>query len=295
MIETRFSFDDQIDFANFSGDYNPIHCDPVAARRFMQGQVIVHGIHLLMYTLNQVWGNFETKMRIKFLDVSFKSPVFLDKTIFLHIENNEEFNYTIQLKGKNNTHALINLGFEESKRGRKFELIDKKLDRREPVKLVDSDMLNRESAIPLVIQKEILKRMFPILFEKADIHQLSVLLASTVMVGMECPGYNSIYANLKLHATDLYDVRNCLNYKVDKFDKRFGITNINITAPGISGTVLAFLRPSPQPQISFEEIKREHESSQLFGRHVLIVGGSRGIGEISAKFFAAKGAKVTIT
>ena len=39
-----FTLEDQLEFARFSGDRNPIHIDPVAARRTLTGQCIVHGI-----------------------------------------------------------------------------------------------------------------------------------------------------------------------------------------------------------------------------------------------------------
>ena len=40
-----FNQNDQIEFAKLSGDWNPIHVDPVFARRTIYGQV-VHGIHI---------------------------------------------------------------------------------------------------------------------------------------------------------------------------------------------------------------------------------------------------------
>ena len=46
-----FSFSDQMNFANFSGDFNPIHVDPIFSRRTV-GQCVVHGIHSLMWALD---------------------------------------------------------------------------------------------------------------------------------------------------------------------------------------------------------------------------------------------------
>ena len=40
-------------FADLSGDHNPIHTDPVAARRLHGGRMLVHGAHLLLCALDQ--------------------------------------------------------------------------------------------------------------------------------------------------------------------------------------------------------------------------------------------------
>jgi hypothetical protein len=56
MDERTFTLQDQIAFAKFSGDYNPLHIDPVAARRLMFGAPVVHGIHSLLWALEYVAG-----------------------------------------------------------------------------------------------------------------------------------------------------------------------------------------------------------------------------------------------
>ena len=43
---------DQVLFSRLSGDANPIHMDPLIARRLMFGQRIVHGIHSLLWALD---------------------------------------------------------------------------------------------------------------------------------------------------------------------------------------------------------------------------------------------------
>ena len=52
MIQRSFSPDDQIAFAKLSGDYNPVHLDPVRARRTRFGYPVVHGIHVLLWALD---------------------------------------------------------------------------------------------------------------------------------------------------------------------------------------------------------------------------------------------------
>jgi len=44
MNSRRFTLADQIKFANFSGDFNPIHVDLVASRRLIYGQPVDDGL-----------------------------------------------------------------------------------------------------------------------------------------------------------------------------------------------------------------------------------------------------------
>ena len=72
-----FSTRDQDDFANFSGDYNPIHLDPVKARKTISGECIVHGINSFLCALEFLLN------RQKFLYssyfINFKNKIPLNK------------------------------------------------------------------------------------------------------------------------------------------------------------------------------------------------------------------------
>ena len=48
----QFTEKNQKDFASISCDYNPIHVDPLMARRLITGQRIVHGVNILLTGLN---------------------------------------------------------------------------------------------------------------------------------------------------------------------------------------------------------------------------------------------------
>jgi NAD(P)-dependent dehydrogenase (short-subunit alcohol dehydrogenase family) len=70
---------------------------------------------------------------------------------------------------------------------------------------------------------------------------------------------------------------------------------ISVEGGGMTGTVNAFMRPPPVSQPNMTTIK-SHVSGTPFKKiRALVIGGSRGLGEISAKIVAAGGGETTIT
>ena len=54
LVSRTFSLTDQEKFARLSGDANPMHLDPVAARRTQAGAPVVHGVHALLWALESL-------------------------------------------------------------------------------------------------------------------------------------------------------------------------------------------------------------------------------------------------
>ena len=70
---------------------------------------------------------------------------------------------------------------------------------------------------------------------------------------------------------------------------------MNIKGPSMEGAIRAFLRPTPRKQKSFADIRRIITAGEFGDQHAFIVGGSRGLGEVTAKMLAAGGARVVLT
>ena len=71
MIQRSFSQEDQIAFAKLSGDYNPVHLDALKARRTCFGQLVIHGIHLLLWALDNLVSEKSDSLKLISLKVSF--------------------------------------------------------------------------------------------------------------------------------------------------------------------------------------------------------------------------------
>jgi NAD(P)-dependent dehydrogenase (short-subunit alcohol dehydrogenase family) len=70
---------------------------------------------------------------------------------------------------------------------------------------------------------------------------------------------------------------------------------INVAGSGLAGEIRAFFRPAPQEQITCAGAKELVAANEFAGQRAVIVGGSRGLGEVAAKLLAAGGAEVRIT
>ena len=66
MDNRIFSQVDQDLFSSLSGDYNPQHIDPIASRRLLYGSQVVHGIHILFWSLNQ-WAKNNKREKLKLI------------------------------------------------------------------------------------------------------------------------------------------------------------------------------------------------------------------------------------
>src|SRR5262249_19251134 len=85
LSQKAFGFADQRTFAALSGDCNPMHMDPVAARRTQAGAPVVHGIHLLLWALNSFADANPQTPPLRRVRVRFVKFVYVDETASVFI------------------------------------------------------------------------------------------------------------------------------------------------------------------------------------------------------------------
>lgn len=299
-----FGVDDQQAFAALSGDFNPLHIDPLAARRSMVGGAVVHGVHALLWALD-CWfsenGGPLGKLGLRSLDVSFIKPINVGAELLYEGVALDTETSHIRLSVAGNTVAEIDVAWRTVNKATHNP--DVSHASQAPRELDAAQLTGLRGDIPLTLARAASEAMLPKLTRRFCPRQIAILLATTRLVGMECPGLHSLYSELHLTAADA----DCsggdqdamlslpsLQYSVAKFDARFGIASIDIAMPGFLGNIRAFLRPAPQRQPACGEIAPQIESGEFAGQRALIVGGSRGLGEVFAKVLALGGADVLI-
>jgi NAD(P)-dependent dehydrogenase (short-subunit alcohol dehydrogenase family) len=109
---------------------------------------------------------------------------------------------------------------------------------------------------------------------------------------------HSILAGLDLRdsstALDPSDVPQ-LHYETENYDDRVSRLELHVAGPGLVGKVIAFVRPEPQKQSTFETLHWLVSPDEFRGERALVIGGSRGLGEVAVKLLAAGGADVKFT
>ncbi|MEO1037781.1 MAG: SDR family NAD(P)-dependent oxidoreductase [Pseudomonadota bacterium] len=293
--DVTFTMSDQRAFAQLSGDFNPMHLDPVASRRFMYGEVVVHGIHLLLRGIELLADAQPRFAALASVDVEFRTPAKLGIPVRFTISERGEREVGLVADVDATLAMRATLTWGERDGPEPMWPSPTEAWQSAPDVLLREHMRDIADSTPLVIDRDATRLMFPALPVAAMADQLAVLLATTRIVGMHCPGYHSIYSQLQLTFDAKAGKPAPLRYALDGFDERFNMADVSLDGNALDGRIKAFLRPTPQAQPNIVTIARQVRPSEFAPRRALIVGGSRGLGEVSAKILAAGGASVAIT
>lgn len=284
----RFSFNDQNRFATLSGDTNPIHVDPIAARRTMAGQCIVHGMHSLLWALDALV--MKKNISAKELKVRFLKPIFLDEDIQC-VWNDETKKITLQADDT----VLVVISLVPGQITTEQDVLATiERPRNEPAELSFADC-SKFSSKPLILHGDPTPTLdlFPFACRKYGLATICEIAELSYFVGMECPGLNSLFAALKVKFN--HNENLIANFSVASSDARFNSLNIIFQGHTLSGEIQAFYRPSPVRIPTMAEISAYVHIDEFINVCALILGGSRGLGELVAKLIAAGGGEPIIT
>lgn len=290
-----FTLQDQLRFAELSGDYNPLHIDKIAARRLMFGSVIVHGIHTLLWGLD-TWLQGKTEhVELRSLNAVFLKPVRLGDEVRYSQTSKGQGHVEIDLRVGDSAATNLKFAWIRSRGCTSGDLpasFPRSLECRE---LSATEAEKASGSLQLYLNVDSSSSCFENLGKWFSQLQIAQLLATSRLVGMECPGLHSLYSSLDVAFGRETEESRPLTYEVKKLDTRFGLVLLDVASASMTGTVKAFLRPSPQEQLAFCELREHVKRREFANQRALVVGGSRGLGEVTAKLLAAGGADVRIT
>ena len=272
----RFTAADQQRFATLSGDFNPIHVDRVAARRVVAGQPIVHGMHVLLRALDLHVTRTPPAKRMT-VTATFLRPAFLNEPI--RIESGDDGTVSVFADGDV---TLVLANINALRGGEKTD------DRRATDATSDSmgaiDL--RRTTKP--------RHTFPRLARALGSDAVAALAGISNIVGMECPGRDSLLSAVRLELTPRVRA-STLGWHLTRSDDRFGLVRLAVASPAVTGTVDAFRRPQPVPLPTLTAATARVVAHEFAGQRALIVGGSRGLGAATAMLLAAGGGLPIIT
>lgn len=288
----QHSLQSQFAFAELSGDFNPIHLDPICARRTMFGQVVVHGIHNVLCGTEKFLKN--RPFSIKRLTVAFRNPVFLNENVIVvpgEVSNHSAL-LSIQCEGTVTTEIRLK-GKAQDSRPTPLHLPIANFNR-QPDNKTFAELKNTEGSFRLTGDAQTINSSFPYTVRALGIDGVARLFGLTKLVGMHCPGLHSLLSGFDVTFSDQRSTEPT-QYRVTKADDRISMITISVDGGGMKGTVNAFMRPRPVSQPDMATVKPHVTGTPFKKMRALVIGGSRGLGEISAKIIAAGGGETTIT
>jgi hypothetical protein len=296
--EKYFDDTDQLIFSRLSGDRNPIHTDELLARRYITGQRVAYGIHVVLWALEYWFAknteNFQT------INCTFKNPIYLgEKVVFFCEKNNKQSIIRVYVDDLLCIKIILSFVTENDK---DKEIISKSDSGHAGYTLV------KTPAKPLDVSpaEEIGKKYKVILPDAADMpvfplcntrlgrHKISAICSLSFFMGMICPGLYSLLSTIKINLLPSVSHDDHLFYSIDGFDQRFQLFHISVSGV-ISGYMTVFKRPAPAQQIRVTEAATHVLPHEFNKTTSLIIGGSRGLGEYTAKLLVAGGGDVILT
>jgi acyl dehydratase len=282
-------------FVRLSGDGNPLHTDPLAARRLPFGRIAVHGLHVVLLALDLLAAHDHrrpTRIRCTLrhsvgpgdtLHVR-AAPTSADVAVItVHHDAWKVADLEVRLTAP--TPSQESAGVDVSPP----DLVS-------PRSPSQADMASASGSIAVEADIALLHERFPNL--ELDDRTLAELVTLTRLVGVYLPGEHSLFSSFDVSlgvpdgACRAGSGPGELTYSVRSYDDRFSKVVIDIGSASLGGSVTAFVRPAP---VHAEIGSTAPPDGAFSGQRWLVVGGSRGLGATSALLLAAGGADVRIT
>lgn len=289
-----FTPEDLLRFAELSGDWNPIHVDPVAARRLLAGEVVVHGMLVLLWALDAYCGSGGAVPSV--VNVCFHSPTVPGKPVVLRRETSPEW-------ADDKINLLVCLGdtvlatihgqgvCPQANEGIPGEGCP---PRQMPADLSFADLKGRSDAIRLQAAAGEVERYYPGLAAALGVLPVVSVMAASLLVGMHCPGLHSLFSSAEL--TFVPESRDAvLQWSVVRHTIAQAPVRLDIRGGGLAGKLEAFVRPEPVAQPTMSYVAERIAGGECHGQVAWVIGGGRGLGELTAKLVAAGGGQVMIT
>lgn len=299
MLMSRiFSADRHARFAALSGDFNPIHVDALAARRTLAGERVVHGVHTLLWLLDCIAEQCPDLPAATALKVRFGKMVYVEERVDAEIisvdptalraraliDGVEAIGLTVVFAPPQNSPHLPPVADSPSIPPPAF-----------PAELSLEQMEGRQGRLQFAATPIEAGAMFPHAARYLGPERIAALACASCLVGMVVPGLHSLFGGLDLRLEEHAGEAGQLEYVVMTVDVRFRLVRLGIRGAGLSGFLATVSRPLPVVQPPMTSIAPLVARDEFRDATALIIGGSRGLGEVTAKLIAAGGGRVIIT
>ena len=251
-------------FADLSGDINPMHVDPVAARRTQAGAPVIHGMHMVLWSLDALIGAGLVAGPIATLRVQFQKFVYDgDEVALSRVRLTETALRTALVVGDSGV-ASLDVGFGPPAVESAALLSTQPVSITTPAALDLTDLPGRAGWLPNLADEPIV-RLFPRVAECLGPARVRALARISALVGMACPGLHSMSASYSIKIAGA-EGGSGLSFAVQDVDERFRRAEIAVAGSGIVGTVTAFLRQPPIEQRAMRQHRADRGRLARLGR-----------------------------
>jgi len=295
QAERTFIIADLTAFAELSGDFNPLHTDPVAARRTQFGECVAHGVFVLMWALDSLQAQSGSTKHWAKISAKFLRPVKagLKVTATAKEKSASEISVTVSEAGR--VLLQCDVTCAESNFGKKITSARNEIPPRAIPAEARIETTTTGEALDLFWPDKLGVKLFPALAAAQSPDSLAALLASTQVIGMKVPGEHSVFLSLDIAFTPHPAITQPFTYRVAEYRKSSQRLGVAIAGTAGHGMLWALVRPAPVAQPDMAAVMQRVPEDRFRDRRVIVIGGSRGLGEIAAKVLAAGDAEVALS
>jgi acyl dehydratase len=292
LAQRTFTLNDLQWFATASGDWNPIHVDQLHARRLLVGEVVVHGMFTLLWAL-QVH-SASGGGAVAGIAASFPKPVLIGRRLGLIRElsaDTSTVRLSIRDDGTEVVTMLLTLG------GSAVHALPhaEQPPHHQPEVKHFADLKGAAGTLSVTALPGDIAQAFPQAAQALGAMPVAALMALSRLVGMQCPGLHSLFAGIDIRI-DPCRTESQIKWQVCRVSVPQAPLRLSLEGSGIAGRLDVFVRPAPVAQAGMDEVALAvAKGPSLAGQIALIVGGSRGLGELTAKIVAAGGGHPIVT
>jgi NAD(P)-dependent dehydrogenase (short-subunit alcohol dehydrogenase family) len=279
-----------------SRDANPLHRDALYSRRTQFGQPVVYGMAAVLHALGHWSGG--RPFKLKSLKAEFRKPLFLDENYDL-TDTSTAGGRRIRFGRGPVDYAVISFAADTEhspsasnlvRPASRFVARDAAAD--EPQ--MDARRV-RYSVVPDALPA--LQEAFGVGPKNMPLNQLSALLWASYHVGMEMPGRQALFSELKMEFANTGDDGNDIEIALGgaSFDERFNRYTVAGNGAGIERfSITAYKRPLPVDLTLQDFLRFDGSEPPLQSKIVFISGAARGFGAALARSCFLAGAKLAL-
>ena len=271
-----------------------MHTDPIAARRTQAGAPVVHGINAALWAIESLLISGHVTHAVTGLEVRFQRYIYLDTEVIVRLTSESDTSLRAELLADGLVATAVTLRFAtQQERTETFRSAEFTELPSAPRALDMADIKGRAGILPPP-RNAPSSLLFPHSARFFGPDAVAEIAQLSPLVGMVCPGLYSIFSGLTIEFIECGQAPG-LSFKVRDVDERFRTTLLAISGRGISGTLSVFARKPPPRQASLQDLQDVVRAGEFSRITALIIGGSRGLGSLTARIIVSGGGRVVIT